>query len=139
MCVGSRPHPFGNKRHTIFCGLKYILWRAQVAEDKDQPQNIGQKKYNELSKMVSLMIRMCRPFFGSGKSVVLETVVWVTKGITQLKDKGFYARFLIKKQRFCPKGVHGDLIDTHFEDKEIGHVERIEAITEYNNFFKLFV
>ena len=30
MCVGRKPHPFGNKRHTICCGLTYILWISQI-------------------------------------------------------------------------------------------------------------
>ena len=31
MCVGPKPHPFNNERHTICCVLTYILWRAQIA------------------------------------------------------------------------------------------------------------
>ena len=34
MCVGSKPHPFGNERHTICCGLMSFLWRAQIVEGK---------------------------------------------------------------------------------------------------------
>ena len=45
---------------------------------------------------------------------------------------------LIKKRRYWPKGGHGDLIYTHFEDKEVGGVVMIEAITEDNNLFKIF-
>ena len=26
MCVGHKPNTFGNERHTICCGLTYILW-----------------------------------------------------------------------------------------------------------------
>ena len=38
MCVGRKPHPFGNEGNTICCGLTYILWRSQIAEGKDRPQ-----------------------------------------------------------------------------------------------------
>ena len=30
MCVIRKPHPFGNKRHTICCALTSILWREQI-------------------------------------------------------------------------------------------------------------
>ena len=30
MCVGCKPHTFGNERQTICCGPTYIFWRAQI-------------------------------------------------------------------------------------------------------------
>ena len=30
MCVGRKPDPFGNERHTICCGFTRILWRVQI-------------------------------------------------------------------------------------------------------------
>ena len=35
--------------------------------------------------------------------------------------------------------IHGDLIDTHFEDKEFGDVVMIEARTEDNKLLKVFL
>ena len=43
MCVGRKPHPFGNERHAICCGLMSILLRSQIVEGKDHPQQICQK------------------------------------------------------------------------------------------------
>ena len=43
MCVGRKPHIFGNERHTIFCGLTSILWRSQIVEGKYRPRLLGQK------------------------------------------------------------------------------------------------
>jgi hypothetical protein len=40
MCVGRKPHPFGNERHTISCALTTILWRAQIVEGKDRPAQL---------------------------------------------------------------------------------------------------
>ena len=37
MLVGRKPQPFGNGRHTIFCGLTSIKWRSQIVEGKDTP------------------------------------------------------------------------------------------------------
>ena len=65
---------------------------------------------------------MCRPIFGSYEAVVFESRFCVTKVITDIESKGVYVADLIKKRRYCPKGVPGDLIDTNFEDKEVGDV-----------------
>ena len=99
MFVGFKPHTFGNERHTICCGLTSILWRAKIAEGKYRPQPIGQKEYNELGKMVSFMLRMCRPIFVSGKVVALESGFCVVKGIKELAAKGVYEAALTKKRR----------------------------------------
>ena len=98
MCFGLKPHPFGNERHTIFCGLTCILWISQIAEGKYHPHKLVQKEYNELGKMVSLMLSMCRPIFGSSKAVVLDSVFCVAKFITEIKPKGVYAVAMIKKR-----------------------------------------
>ena len=82
MCVGSKYNPFGNERHTICCDLTSILWRDQIAEDKDRPRLLGKKEYNKLGKTESLILIMCRPIFGLGKAVVLYSGLCVAKGIT---------------------------------------------------------
>ena len=86
-------------------------------EGIDRPQMLSQKEYNELGKTVSLNIRVCIPIFGSGKFVVSDSVVFVARGITEFEAKGIYVADLIKKRRYWPKVLPGDLIDTHFEDK----------------------
>ena len=47
--------------------------------------------------MVSLMLRLNRPIFGSGKDIVLDSVLCVEKCITEIEEKGAYAADLIKK------------------------------------------
>ena len=49
-----------------------------------------------------------------------------------------YASALIKKQRYWSKLVTGELIDTHFEDKDIGDIGMLETITQDNKLFKIF-
>ena len=68
----------------------------------------------------------------------MDSEFCVATGITNLEDKGVYAEALIKKRRYWQRGVHGDLIDTHFEDKEVGDVGMIEVRTEDNKLFKIF-
>ena len=47
MCVGLKPHPFGNERHTISCALTSILFRDLIVEGKDRPKELGQKKVQQ--------------------------------------------------------------------------------------------
>ena len=48
MCVGRKTHPFGNERHTSCCALASILWRAQIVEGKDRPNELGGKNWGRL-------------------------------------------------------------------------------------------
>ena len=41
--------------------------------------------------------------------------------------KGVQEASLIKKKKYCPKGVPGAAIDAHFEDKDVNHCEMLEA------------
>ena len=108
-------------------------------EGNDRPRPLGQKEYNDLGKTVSLMLRMCRPIFVSGNDVVLDSGFNVAKGITYIEAKSVYLEALIKKRRYWPKGVLGDLIEVHFEYKNVGDILIIELIIEDNNLFKLFL
>ena len=138
MYVGRKPHPFGNERHTICCGVTSILWRAQIVEGKDRPPQLGPKEGAELGATVGLMLRMCQPIFGTGKAVVLDSGFCVAKGIVALEAKGVFAGALIKKRRYWPKGVPGALIDEHFENMEVGDVDMVMAATEEGKPFKIF-
>ena len=57
---------------------------------------------------------MCRPIFGSGKAVSLDSGFCVAKGITELESKGVYATYMTKNRCYLKKVVPGDLIDTQF-------------------------
>ena len=62
----------------------------------------------------------------------------VAKAITDIESKCVYAASLINKRPYWPRGVPGNLIDTHFEDKKFGDIVMIEARNEDNNFFEIF-
>ena len=116
MCVGLKPYHFGNEQHNLFVDKHIFLWRYHIVEGKALPGPLGQKEYYELRETVSLILRMCRPIFGSGEAVVLDSGFCVAKGITEIEAKGIYMEDLIKKRRYWPKGLPGDLIDAYFED-----------------------
>ena len=57
------------------------------------------------------MLQICEPIFSTGKCVVLDIGVCVSKGITVLLEVGVYAAAFIKKQKYWPKSGPGDAID----------------------------
>ena len=59
-------------------------------------------------------------------------------GIVALAAKGVYAGALIKKRRYWPKGVPGDLVDQYFPDKKVGDVDMLVAATKYCKPFQIF-
>ena len=99
-------------------------------EGKDRPTELGKNKWEELGKTIGLILQMCEPIFSTGKCVVIDSGFCGSKGVTALLDFGVYAAALIKKQKYFPKGVPGDAIDEYFADKDITHVDMLEAITE---------
>ena len=42
--IQCKPHPFGNERHTVCCGLIYIQLRSQIVEGKYHPQQLGEEE-----------------------------------------------------------------------------------------------
>ena len=90
MCVGRNTHPFGNQRHTPYCGLMSILWGEHIVEGKERPSQRGEKQHQELGKTVGMMLMICKPIFGSGKDIVFESGFYVAKGIVELEARGVY-------------------------------------------------
>ena len=76
------------------------------------------------------MLRMCEPIFSTGKCVLLDSGFCVSKGITALLGVGVYAAALIKKRKYWPNGVPGYPIEEYFSNKDVTHVDMLEAITE---------
>ena len=52
--------------------------------------------------------------------MILESGFCVLEGLIELRKVGVFVGALIKKQRYWPKHIKGDMIDTHFQDKEVG-------------------
>ena len=104
MCVGQKPHPFGNEWHTIYCGISYILCRVRIVEGKDIPEQLGLKLHPELLRTVGLMIQMCEPIFSTGKSVFMESVFVLQIGLLHLRQN---AGALVKKRWYFMKVFQG--------------------------------
>eukprot|EP00957_Ditylum_brightwellii_P144384 10999197-Ditylum_brightwellii.AAC.1 len=73
MVVPRKPLPFGNKWHSIACGNSRIIYHLELVEGKDEPRKKPRPQYIEKGKTVSLMSRMSKPLYGTGKLVVLDS------------------------------------------------------------------
>ena len=100
LCVGRKPHTFSNDRHKICCGFTSILWMSKFVEEKESPSQRGAKQHQKIVKTVGLVLRMCKPIFGSGKSVVFDSGFCVLKGVVELEARGVYGGALIKKRHY---------------------------------------
>ena len=69
MCVGCKPHTFGNEMHTICCCLTSIPWRVKIVEVKYLPQLLGQKQYAGLGGDVKFNFKVFKPISVTSKDV----------------------------------------------------------------------
>ena len=88
--------------------------------------------------MEILMLRMCKPIFRTGKTVVVDSGFYVLKVITEIEAKYVYAGSLIVNQHYWLKGVTEDLVDTHFQDEEVGDVYMLKSKTQDKKMFHTF-
>ena len=81
----------------------------------------------QTKKTIHLLLRLCKTLYGTGRIVILDSGFCVLQGIIELRKKGVFAGALIKKRRYWPKHVPGDMIDEHFKDKEVGSTDSLKG------------
>ena len=95
-----------------------------MVEGKAHPNELGPPEFNiNLGKTIGLLLRMTKSIWNSGHVIILNSGFCVLKGIVELGKKGLYAGALIKKRRYWPKFVKGDIIKEHFVEKHVGDVD----------------
>jgi hypothetical protein len=124
MYVPRKPHPVGNEYHSICCGESGIMYAIEIVEGKDKPVN-KVYEYGELGTTASLLLRLTKSIWFTGKVIILDSGFCVLKAIIELAKKGVYASALIKKRRFWPKYIDGESIKEHFRDSDPGFTDRL--------------
>jgi hypothetical protein len=104
-----KPHPFGNKYHTACCVLSNIMFVIELVEGKDTPPQIL-KQFLQHGKTAGLLLCMLQSYFHTARYIVLNSGFCVLKGIIQLHKNGLFGCALIKKRRYWPDGVPGDVM-----------------------------
>ena len=82
------------------------------------------------TKNINLLLRLCSTIKSAGKVLVLDSGFCVLEALVALKKIGVYAGALIKKSCYWPKYVPGALIDTHFDDKQVGDTDSLHGVLD---------
>ena len=128
MCVGRKPHPFGNERHTIACGLSTIMWFSEIVEGRDHPRERGRPEFDDIGKTVGTILLCKIPIWNRAKVVIMDSGFCVTKGLVELWKKGVSGAALIKKRIYWPANIKGYAIDSHFDSKEVVNVDAVKQV-----------
>lgn len=129
--VDRKPRPFGNLLHCGADALTKILYILELQEGKDRPAWRDADEFAHLfpdgNKAGPLMMRLCKPLFGSGSIVIHDAGFSSIPALCQLKKKGVFASCLIKKKRFWPKFTDGGRHEAHMAQRAIGDCDAIQA------------
>ena len=135
MFIPRKPWPFGNEYHSICCCKSGIMWQVELVEGKDEPKQKPTPEFDAIGgNTTSLLLRLCKPIFHTGKLVVLDSGFCVLHALIELKKRGVFAASLIKKRRYWPKYIKGDAIRHHFDSKEVGDADSWPGKFDNENF-----
>ena len=99
--VKRKPHPMGNKYHTIVDCYCKVIFGIEIVEGKDQPKHgeFTESKYEREmeSKVAALCVWMTESIHGSGQVVILDSGFGYVPAVVQLKAHGLFATAYIKK------------------------------------------
>ena len=68
----QKPHPFGNKYHTICCAESGILFDFEIVEGTDYPTELV-PDFNDKGKTAGLLLRWTKSVHHTGRYVVLDS------------------------------------------------------------------
>ena len=102
MFTPRKPHPMGNEYCTMCCGLSGAMCGIELVEGKDSPRQRPAPEFSSHAKTTGFLLRLCKPFFSTGKVVILDSGFCMLKGLIALVQHGVHALALIKKQRYWP-------------------------------------
>ncbi|KAL7461873.1 hypothetical protein ACHAXS_002279 [Conticribra weissflogii] len=111
MFVPQKPHPSGNKYHSIADGDqgKPIMWWVKLQEGKDCPKDANNKpcfptEFELHTKTSALMLYMTKPIHNTGKVFTIDSGFCDAAGILALHDVGVYAWAFLAKA--CARSAH---------------------------------
>ena len=81
ICVGSKPHPFGNERHTIACELFTIIWFSKIVEVRGSPRRRRRPEFDDIDNTLGTILRCTRPIWYCAKVVIMDSGFCVTKSL----------------------------------------------------------
>jgi hypothetical protein len=96
----------------------------EMVEGKGRAKELAEgMEFQELGKSVGLLLGMTRPIWNTGRVVILDSGFCVLSGIVELAKRGLHGGALIKKRRYWPKSILGEIIKTRFAQKQVGEAD----------------
>ena len=134
-----KPHPKGNKYHTICCGESGIIYGWEIFELKYHPIPLGRPEFytSPNKKTVVLMLWLIRSLWSTGKVVIIYSGFFVFKVLLETRRRGVNGILLMKKRLYWTRGFHWDETNDSFRAKNIGDLGCISGEwddTEFNIF-----
>jgi hypothetical protein len=107
MCLPRKPWKFGGEWHTVSDKPNCVIFRAENSQGKDRPVGITKDYESEHGKGIcSMILRLCEPLFGTGRTVHLDSGFCVLAVISTLAMYGLFGNAQIKKRRWAPSIPH---------------------------------
>ena len=93
------------------------MYRWELVKGKDRPKDLGRMDFETgpVKSTISLVWRMTKPLWGSGKTVVMDIGLCMFKGLIGMYDIGLYGSAVTKKRRYWPSGIYRNQINAHFK------------------------
>ena len=107
----------------------------EIVEGRAHPPQRGLPEYEaEFGKSVSLILRMSKTIFHSGRVVVMDSAFCQLNALIELLRRGVFALVVIKKKRFWPRSVRGQEMDEKVGATPIGTVAVLQGAMGANRF-----
>ncbi|KAG0200240.1 hypothetical protein BGX28_006647 [Mortierella sp. GBA30] len=115
----AKPQPVGQEYKTIADAAINIILQLDLAQDKDA----AAQEFDENGNMISGMLRLSKPWFGSGRTVYADSYFGLPASASAMFKVGLFSMQHVKKRRYFPKNIPADILDSLPE--ELGsHVSR---------------
>jgi hypothetical protein len=129
--VTRKPRPFGNLLHCGADAITKILYILELQEGKDRPRHLPAEEFSHLfpdgNSTGPLMMRLCKPLFGTGSVVIHDAGFCSIPALCQLKKRSVFASCLIKKKNYWPKFTKGGENETHMAERPVGDIDARQA------------
>ena len=101
-----------------FSGKIYSSYAKIIPQSSRQ---VLQTQVDQLGgETVGLLLRMMKIYFSTGRYIILDSGIYVLKGLIHLSKKGVSACAVINKRRYWPSMVPGIEIGDNFGRMEVG-------------------
>ena len=79
------------------------MFAIELVEVKAHPCQSGPLEFEDLrGNTVGLLLRTMKSYFNTGRYVIIDSGLYILKGLIQLRKKVIFACDVIKKRRYQP-------------------------------------